>query len=216
MTDQIKPPPRRRSAGRVLGGAKKVQSPAPPPTAELTREQLAAEQSAQVDTGASTPPASSEVVPEPVQPAEAPVEPREAVTPVEHSGGGLPSPVATATYEGRPAEIIVHTEPPVPVADSNPFPASTGSENGKMPSEGMESESIRWAQGTGRPQGIPTAEAVLNQRHIARESLDISAPVQLRLKKRLKRLALDNDLDHLPLSDVVTVLLDEALSAHGF
>ncbi|GAA3784462.1 hypothetical protein GCM10023083_20630 [Streptomyces phyllanthi] len=34
---------------------------------------------------------------------------------------------------------------------------------------------------------------------IARESLDSSVPAALKLKKRLKRFALDNALDHLPI-----------------
>ncbi|MCX5207499.1 hypothetical protein OG897_39615 [Streptomyces sp. NBC_00237] len=38
----------------------------------------------------------------------------------------------------------------------------------------------------------------------------------LRLKKRLKRFALDNDVDHLPMGDIVTVALDDWLTSRGF
>ncbi|MGW6459723.1 hypothetical protein ACWF94_27985 [Streptomyces sp. NPDC055078] len=218
MTDQMKPPPRRRSGGRVLGGAKKPQNPAPPPAAELTRNQLAAEQSGAPGAGTTT--AIPEVVQEPTPPAHFSVEPREAVDPVESSTeGGNSVQVGIATQSERPAEISVRSQPSELVAKGNPFPGATadsGSTNGNTPSEPMEDDNGRWIRGAGRPQELPTTAAVLNQRHIARESLDISAPVQLRLKKRLKRLALDNELDHLPLSDVVAVLLDEALTAHGF
>ncbi|MCP9946050.1 hypothetical protein LUX12_16560 [Streptomyces somaliensis] len=73
-----------------------------------------------------------------------------------------------------------------------------------------------WTQGAGRPKDIPEAAAVLNQRHITRESLDASVPAALKLKKRIKRFALDNDLDHLPIGDIVCVAVDEWLSRRGF
>ncbi|MFG2943324.1 hypothetical protein [Streptomyces sp. NPDC048282] len=73
-----------------------------------------------------------------------------------------------------------------------------------------------WTQGPGRPQGIPDVAVVLNQRIITRESLDSSVPAALKLKKRIKRFALDNELDHLPLGDIVAVAMDEWLSTRGF
>ncbi|MCX5601174.1 hypothetical protein OOK29_23785 [Streptomyces phaeochromogenes] len=82
--------------------------------------------------------------------------------------------------------------------------------------EATPSEGTPWAQGPGRPQDIPETVAVLNQRIITRESLDSSVPAALRLKKRIKRFALDNELDHLPIGDIVAVALDEWLTTRGF
>jgi hypothetical protein len=73
-----------------------------------------------------------------------------------------------------------------------------------------------YTRGPGRPEDIPTVAAVLNQRIITRESLDSSVPAVLKLKKRIKRFALDNELDHLPIGDIVSVALDEWLTARGF
>ncbi|MCC9705524.1 hypothetical protein E4N62_09750 [Streptomyces sp. MNU76] len=83
-------------------------------------------------------------------------------------------------------------------------------------SQEAPSEGTAWAQGSGRPKDIPEAAVVLNQRIIARESLDSSVPAALKLKKRLKRFALDNELDHLPIGDIVSVALDEWLTTRGF
>jgi hypothetical protein len=49
------------------------------------------------------------------------------------------------------------------------------------------SEGTPYAHGPGRPKDIPEVAAVLNQRIIARESLDSSVPAGLKLKKRIKR-----------------------------
>ncbi|WP_159032974.1 hypothetical protein [Streptomyces fodineus] len=51
---------------------------------------------------------------------------------------------------------------------------------------------------------------------ITRDSLDSAVPAALRLKKRIKRFALDNELDHLPIGDIVAVALDEWLTTRGF
>ncbi|ELS52791.1 hypothetical protein STVIR_6232 [Streptomyces viridochromogenes Tue57] len=83
-------------------------------------------------------------------------------------------------------------------------------------SQEAPSEGTPHAHGPGRPKDIPEAAVVLNQRIIARESLDSSVPAALKLKKRLKRFALDNELDHLPIGDIVSVALDEWLTARGF
>ncbi len=85
-----------------------------------------------------------------------------------------------------------------------------------MPSETAPNEGTPWTQGSGRPADIPEAAVVLNQRIIARESLDSSVPAALKLKKRIKRFALDNELDHLPVGDIVSVALDEWLTTRGF
>ncbi|MCA1217399.1 hypothetical protein [Streptomyces sp. 8L] len=86
----------------------------------------------------------------------------------------------------------------------------------KAPPEAGPSEGTPWAQGPGRPGDIPETAVVLNQRVITREGLDSSVPTALKLKRRLKRFALDNELDHLPISDIVTVALDDWLTARGF
>lgn len=85
-----------------------------------------------------------------------------------------------------------------------------------MQTQAAPSEGTPWAQGPGRPKGIPETAVVLNQRIITRESLDSSIPAALKLKKRIKRFALDNELDHLPIGDIVSVALDEWLTARGF
>ncbi|MGW2050958.1 hypothetical protein ACWCPF_38215 [Streptomyces sp. NPDC001858] len=82
--------------------------------------------------------------------------------------------------------------------------------------EETPSEGTPWAQGPGRPKDIPETAVVLNQRIIARESLDSSVPTALKLKRRIKRFALDNELDHLPIGDIVSVALDEWLTVRGF
>ncbi|MGW3942374.1 hypothetical protein [Streptomyces phaeochromogenes] len=85
-----------------------------------------------------------------------------------------------------------------------------------MRSDAAPSEGTPWAQGSGRPVDIPEAAVVLNQRVIARESLDSSVPAALKLKRRIRRFALDNELDHLPIGDIVSVALDEWLTTRGF
>ncbi|MDX3757956.1 hypothetical protein [Streptomyces sp. AK02-04a] len=85
-----------------------------------------------------------------------------------------------------------------------------------MRPEAAPSEGTPWAHGPGRPKNIPETAIVLNQRIITRESLDSSVPAALKLKKRIKRFALDNELDHLPIGDIVSVALDEWLTARGF
>ncbi|MEU8862065.1 hypothetical protein [Streptomyces umbrinus] len=82
--------------------------------------------------------------------------------------------------------------------------------------EAAPSEGASWTHGPGRPKGIPETAVVLNQRIITRESLDSSVPATLRLKRRIKRFALDNELDHLPLGDIVAVAMDEWLTTRGF
>lgn len=82
--------------------------------------------------------------------------------------------------------------------------------------EAAPSETVPWTQGSGRPRDIPDVAEVLNQRIIAREGLDSSVPAALKLKKRIKRFALDNELDHLPIGAIVSVALDEWLTTRGF
>ncbi|MFF4804425.1 hypothetical protein ACFY1U_39645 [Streptomyces sp. NPDC001351] len=83
-------------------------------------------------------------------------------------------------------------------------------------SQEAPSEGTPHAHGPGRPKDIPEVAVVLNQRIIHRESLDSSVPAALKLKRRIKRFALDNELDHLPIGDIVAVAMDEWLTTRGF
>ncbi|MFD9510655.1 hypothetical protein [Streptomyces mirabilis] len=99
-----------------------------------------------------------------------------------------------------------------PVQSPEPAPGhDRGAQSGEAPSEGAP-----WAQGPGRPGDIPDVAVLLNQRVITRESLDSSVPAALKLKRRIKRFALDNELDHLPIGDIVGVAMDEWLTTRGF
>ncbi|WP_445517246.1 hypothetical protein [Streptomyces sp. NEAU-174] len=126
---------------------------------------------------------------------------------------------ATAAGTGQAAEVAVRsTVPPAPGGIA--FPVKTEVPGSRpeqdVPSETAPNEGTPWTQGSGRPADIPEAAVVLNQRIIARESLDSSVPAALKLKKRIKRFALDNELDHLPVGDIVSVALDEWLTTRGF
>jgi len=127
--------------------------------------------------------------------------------------------IPTAAGVSPTAEVAVrHTVSPVPGGTAFPVrsdvPVSHQEQNAR--SEAAPSEGAPWAQGPGRPKDIPETAAVLNQRIITRESLDSSVPAALKLKKRIKRFALDNELDRLPIGDIVSVALDEWLTARGF
>ncbi len=128
---------------------------------------------------------------------------------------------ATPTTAGASPTAEVAVRPAVsPVPGSTAFPVRTdvpGShQEQNTRSETAPSEGTPWAQGPGRPKDIPETAVVLNQRIITRESLDSSVPTALKLKRRIKRFALDNELDHLPIGDIVSVALDEWLTARGF
>ncbi|WP_327692045.1 hypothetical protein OG870_41710 [Streptomyces sp. NBC_00461] len=280
MTEPMKPPARR--TGRTLAGAKKATPPHPPPAAELTPEQYAAEQATPQDDG--HPPASEpQVQPAPsAVPAEASARGRTETAPevaepstqptVEVTRSGLvpepdagqlgvgapearmesagepmetrvprvlpaPEPAAHAVQPTQPiepvpqhglsaapgaasaAEVALRPVAP-PAAGGNGFPVRTdvpqAHQEQDVQSQVAASEGTPWAQGSGRPKDIPEAAVVLNQRIIARESLDSSVPAALKLKRRIKRFALDNELDHLPIGDIVSVALDEWLTARGF
>ncbi|MET7696406.1 hypothetical protein [Streptomyces sp. NPDC005485] len=131
-----------------------------------------------------------------------------------------PSPVTSAAAGGDPAaEVAIRPAIP-PMAGGAAFPVRTegpGAHQEKdTRSHEAPSEGTPYARGPGRPKDIPEVAAVLNQRIIARESLDSSVPAALKLKKRIKRFALDNEIDHLPIGDIVSVALDEWLTARGF
>lgn len=136
--------------------------------------------------------------------------------------GGQHSPShATSAVSGTAPTAEVAIRPAVPpAAASTAFPFRP---DGPAPHQAQDaraqeapSEGAPYAHGPGRPENIPEAAAVLNQRIITRASLDSSVPTALKLKKRIKRFALDNELDHLPIGDIVSVALDEWLTARGF
>lgn len=147
---------------------------------------------------------------EPAAPAIQPTQPAESV--VQHGPSTAPSTAWGAEVALRPADS--------PAAGGNGFPVRTdvpwAHQAQDAQSQAAPSEGAPWAQGSGRPKDIPETAVVLNQRIITRESLDSSVPAALKLKKRLKRFALDNELDHLPISDIVSVALDEWLTTRGF
>ena len=255
MTDQMKPPPRRRpSGGRVLGAGQTVSTA--PPAAELTREQLEAEQAAEparvVAAPAPAPQQPVQAQPEPTaQPAPGPTagaetSPAPAAAPQQDlvqaqaeppvgvppgyqatTAGQPPPPVSVSTAPAgvipagpaHQAELAVRAAA-LPAQGTGPFPVAAGQtsqprQQGSS-SHAAQGDGVPWTQGPGRPHEIPTAADVLNRRIITRESLDASVAADLRIKKRLKRFALDNELDHLPMGDIVTVALDEWLSARGY
>ncbi|GAB1329974.1 hypothetical protein [Streptomyces sp. YIM B13502] len=148
-----------------------------------------------------------------------------------HTSGAPPVPSpAEATSEAQPVPgalpASAHGSSEVAVreaasaAQGTSFPMRAGAAAPEHESEAASgsasNDGAPWTQGAGRPKDIPEAAAVLNQRHITRESLDASVPAALKLKKRIKRFALDNDLDHLPIGDIVCVAVDEWLSRRGF
>ncbi|GAX58348.1 hypothetical protein [Streptomyces olivochromogenes] len=270
MTDndeRMKPPTRRRPAGgRVLGGAAKTAS-APPPPAELTREQIAAEQAAEqtpsaalaeteahpaaaaapherltpTRTKSSATPSTSPAPPPPSagsvvddapashkQSAQVYTESSPAVQPVpavarqqtqKATDGAPPPEAAPPVGPAQGAEVAVR-QAVVPTANNVAFPVRAGAPGHQYEqhagSDAAPGGTTPWTQGSGRPQDIPEAAVVLNQRIITRESLDSSVPAALKLKKRIKRFALDNELDHLPLGDIISVALDEWLTTRGF
>ncbi|MGW0570742.1 hypothetical protein [Streptomyces tauricus] len=152
------------------------------------------------------------VLPAP-EPAAHAVQPTQLAEPVPQHG----PPAASVTTPA--AEVVLRPATP-PASGDNGFPVRTdvprAHREQEVQSQAAPSEETPWTQGSGRPRDIPETAVVLNQRIIARESLDSSVPAVLKLKKRIKRFALDNELDHLPIGDIVSVALDEWLTTRGF
>ncbi|MCX5173379.1 hypothetical protein OG616_37860 [Streptomyces antibioticus] len=191
--------------------------PVPEPTvSQSVRPAIA---SPELRTGAGGEPKERQVPPvvpgvEPAVPSVQPTQPAEPA--VQHG----PSPATSAAAGAAPAaEVAVRPAVP-PVAGGTAFPIRNegpgAHQEQDIRSQEAPSEGAPYAHGPGRPKDIPEVAVVLNQRIIARESLDSSVPAALKLKKRIKRFALDNELDHLPIGDIVSVALDEWLSARGF
>ncbi|MFE3030886.1 hypothetical protein ACFXKY_04495 [Streptomyces canus] len=195
---QVQPAPSTVPIGQSARGrtetAPEVAEPSAQPTFEVTR---------------------SGPVPEPA--ASQPVRP--AVVAPEAGAGAAGEPVEQQALPVVPAaEVAIRPAVP-PMAGDTTFPMRTEGpgyqEQNARPQE-APSEGTPYAHGPGRPSDVPDVAVVLNQRIIARESLDSSVPAALKLKKRIKRFALDNELDHLPIGDIVSVALDEWLTARGF
>lgn len=151
---------------------------------------------------------------EPAAPALRPTQPTEpaAQQALSHITSAAPDVAPAAEVAVRPAASAVAGGTAFPVRTDGP---GSHQEQYVRP-EPAPSEGTPWAHGPGRPKNIPETAVILNQRIITRESLDSSVPAALKLKKRLKRFALDNELDHLPIGDIVSVALDEWLTARGF
>ncbi|MFE1986966.1 hypothetical protein [Streptomyces mirabilis] len=161
-----------------------------------------------------------QLVPPVVPAAESGAPAVQATHPAEPVAQHAPSPVTSTAAGATPAaEVAVRPVVP-PVAGGTAFPVRNDGPGSHQEQyvrpEAAPSEGTPWAHGPGRPKDIPETAVILNQRIIARESLDSSVPAALKLKKRIKRFALDNELDHLPIGDIVSVALDEWLTARGF
>lgn len=215
MTEKMKPPARRKPAGRVLGGGKATGTTPPPPSAELTRDQILAEEAAGDFADAPSIAAGSARTPEPAQEVDNPTgsSPSAAVQEVAATPHETP-PTSTAEQVSRDSILPVQFTSSFPASEKDP--RSGEHERGSTDDAGAPSTSQVWIRGSGRPKDIPETAVILNQRTIRRENLDGSVPAALRLKKRIKRLMLDNDLDHLPLGDIIAVGLDEWLTNRGF
>jgi hypothetical protein len=133
---------------------------------------------------------------------------------------GLSSHSTSAAPDVAPAAEVAVRPAASPVVGGTAFPVRTDVPGSHQEQYGRPekapSEGTPWSHGRGRPKDIPETAVILNQRIITRESLDSSVPAALKLKKRIKRFALDNELDHLPIGDIVSVALDEWLTARGF
>ncbi|NGO06983.1 hypothetical protein G5C60_04765 [Streptomyces sp. HC44] len=129
-----------------------------------------------------------------------------------HPASEVPGTAPAAEVAVRPATSAVAGGTAFPVQGAELIPEHhQGTQSSEAPTE-----SAPWAQGPGRPGDIPALAVLLNQRVIARESFDSSVPAALKLKRRIKRFALDNELDHLPIGDFVAVAMDEWLTTRGF
>ncbi|MEU3334939.1 hypothetical protein [Streptomyces sp. NPDC006668] len=206
-----------RGDGRPSAGEPQVQpAPSTAPIERSARGQTeTAPEAAQPSTQPTVEVTQSGLVPEPAM--SQPVRP--AVVAPDAGAGAPGEPVERQAPPVVPAaEVAIRPAVP-PIAGDTAFPMRTegpGYQEQNARSQQTPSEGTPYAHGPGRPSDVPDVAVVLNQRIIARESLDSSVPAALKLKKRIKRFALDNELDHLPIGDIVSVALDEWLTARGF
>ncbi|MFJ9154554.1 hypothetical protein ACIRP7_42470 [Streptomyces sp. NPDC102270] len=142
------------------------------------------------------------------------------IQPHEHASHYGPAHAPAASTAATPLAEVAIRPTSAPVAGTTSFPVRTEAPGLQQEQSGRPetapSEGTPWTHGPGRPRDIPETAVILNQRIITRESLDSSVPAALKLKRRIKRFALDNELDHLPLGDIVAVAMDEWLSTRGF
>ncbi|MEU0434487.1 hypothetical protein ABZ153_23120 [Streptomyces sp. NPDC006290] len=200
----------------IAAGAPRVQH-APPAAAFETQAQNLAQTVEAAKARTEGADGSAKRQPPPV--TSAPQSGSQPKQPAEPDGRNSPSHAETAVSGTAPtAEMAIR--PAVTPAAGTTFPFKP---DGLEPHQAQDaraqeapSEGAPYAHGPGRPENIPEAAVVLNRRIITRESLDSSVPAALKLKKRIKRFALDNELDHLPIGDIVSVALDEWLTARGF
>ncbi|MBV7699677.1 hypothetical protein [Streptomyces sp. TRM70350] len=199
--------------GRTEAAAAVAQSSSAQPTVEIAPSSPEAATESFVETMerqvAHVAPAAK-----PAAPSPQPTQPADPVA--QHGSSQVTSAAANAA---QAIEVALRPAVP-PVSGGTAFPVRThglGSHQEQdARSQETPSDGTPWARGPGRPKDIPETAVVLNQRIIMRESLDSAVPAALRLKKRIKRFALDNELDRLPLGDIVSVALDEWLTARGF
>ncbi|MFF2469821.1 hypothetical protein [Streptomyces mirabilis] len=214
--------------GAPTGTVREVPQPQVPPTvdvapsgtlhdsaAQLARSAAVASAVQPVPSGHSTQ-GPEQFVAGAAEPAGPAVQSTQLIKQVPQPG---PAQITSTASGASPTAQVAVRQAVSPVPGSTAFPVRTDSpahqeQNTRL--EAVRSEGTPSAQGPGRPQGIPETAAVLNQRIITRESLDSSVPAALKLKKRIKRFALDNELDHLPIGDIVSVALDEWLTTRGF
>lgn len=195
-----------------------------------------AQTAAQPTTEAPNGPVPEPATSQPVRPADVALE-AGTESAMEAMEGQVAPPVPTpepAAHTVQPAQSAEHDSQNgptqraemavrhavLPAATNTAFPVSSGTPGPQYEqhagSHAAPANGTSWEHGPGRPKDIPEVAVVLNQRIIAREGLDASVPAALRLKKRIKRFALDNELDHLPMGDIVSVALDEWLTTRGF
>lgn len=215
--------------GDPAGTVPEVPQPQIPPTADVAPSGSVQDPATQLARPAAVDPAvqsgpsghsmerQEQFVARSAEPAAPAVQSTQLVEQVPQTG--LSQATSTTAGVSPTAEVAVRpTVPPIPGGTAFPVrtdaPGSHQEQN--VRTEATPSEGTPWAQGPGRPKDIPETAVVLNQRIITRESLDSSVPAALKLKKRIKRFALDNELDHLPIGDIVSVALDEWLTNRGF
>ncbi|MFI1031379.1 hypothetical protein [Streptomyces sp. NPDC020951] len=169
--------------------------------------QTSAQPTAETPSGPMPEPATSQPVRTAVVAPEAGA--RTGGEPVEQQA---PPVVPAAEVAIRPAVPPMAGGPTFPVRTESPgYHQEQNARSQEAPSEGTP-----YAHGPGRPSDVPEVAVILHEHIIACESLDSSVPTALKLKKRIKRFALDNELDHLPIGDIVSVAPDEWLTARGF
>lgn len=181
---------------------------APPATVARQPWQAAAGEPVERQVPPTDPPAASAALTVP------------SLQPHEHASHNGPAHTPPAATGATPLAEVAIRPTGAPVAGTTAFPVRTEAPEPQQEqnrrTKTTPSGGTPWAHGPGRPTDIPETAVILNQRIITRESLDSSVPAALKLKKRIKRFALDNELDHLPIGDIVSVALDEWLTTRGF